>query len=483
MDRSECLIFLKGQEKTERILSLTEDGKTGLYHVRFLGSDKKEYSYRHDDVKIHKPDVLSPDFYTVYLDGRVFNGLNAIYRYAEAGYLYLERGDKSYMISDSKLKISHSALENKNASAVLSYLKEVSFVSSIRDEEGNRILSKRYKQIDFIDDSSVLADYLSGNRIVQIHPAPALIIYPFGTNKSQKKAVANALSNKMSVIQGPPGTGKTQTILTIIANLILQGKTVEVVSNNNSAVDNVKEKLGSYGLSFLLASLGSSENKRKFISSQTGDYPDISGWKIDNAEIKDCSSKIQEISNALDAYYEIQEEVQKKRLELSGLDIEIQHFSAISQSLPDREENELPADCLMEFLLEYSFYFQRHDRFSFFRRVIAVFVQKSMNWEESGDSGMDIIQNLQWRYYSQRKKDLQQQIDSFDRQIADFDMRGKERQLSDYSLKLLKGILYGRLKEKTSRSLFTEEDLWRNPDSVIAEYPIVTSTAFSSSTS
>lgn len=483
MDRSECLIFLKGQEKTEKILSLTADSKTGLYHVRFNGSGDKEYSYRPDDIKVYKPDVLSPDFYTVYLNGREFIGVNAIYRYVEAGYLYLKRGDKSYLISDGKWKITHSALENKKVSTVLSYLKEVSFVSSIRDEEGNRILSKRYKQINFVDDDSVFSDYLSGNRVVPKHSAPALIIYPFGTNKSQKKAVENALSNKMSVIQGPPGTGKTQTILTVIANLLLQKKTVEVVSNNNSAVDNVKEKLERYGLSFLLAPLGSVENKNRFISSQTSVYPDISNWKINNSEIKDCCSKIQEIDKVLDEYYEIQEEAQKKRLELSELDIESLHFSAIYSSIPDEKENELSSERLIKLLQAYSFYFQRRDRFSFFKRVLAVFVQKSMGWQKSADLGTNIIQDLQWRYYCQRKKELQQQIDSLDRRIVDFDMQGKEKQLSEYSLKLLKGTLYGRLKDKVARPIFIEDDFWRNPDSVIAEYPIVTSTAFSSSSS
>ena len=33
--------------------------------------------------------------------------------------------------------------------------------------------------------------------------------------------VKNALENQISVIQGPPGTGKTQTILNIIANLLI----------------------------------------------------------------------------------------------------------------------------------------------------------------------------------------------------------------------------------------------------------------------
>ena len=49
------------------------------------------------------------------------------------------------------------------------------------------------------------------------------------------------MENQISVIQGPPGTGKTQTILNIIANILIQGKTVQVVSNNNSATENVFE--------------------------------------------------------------------------------------------------------------------------------------------------------------------------------------------------------------------------------------------------
>ena len=62
------------------------------------------------------------------------------------------------------------------------------------------------------------------------------------SNLSQKRAIRNALNNKISVIQGPPGTGKTTTILNIIANLIFRNKKVLVVSNNNHAVDNVIEE-------------------------------------------------------------------------------------------------------------------------------------------------------------------------------------------------------------------------------------------------
>ena len=87
------------------------------------------------------------------------------------------------------------------------------------------------------------------------------------------------------MIQGPPGTGKTQTILNIIANLLLSGKTVQIVSNNNSATENVYEKLSSprYGLEFIAAALGKQANKQAFVERQDGQYPDFSSWKLDEA--------------------------------------------------------------------------------------------------------------------------------------------------------------------------------------------------------
>lgn len=85
------------------------------------------------------------------------------------------------------------------------------------------------------------------------------------------------IENQISVIQGPPGTGKTQTILNIIANILISGKNVVIVSNNNSATLNVLEKLekDKYGMDFLVATLGNSDNKAKFIADQTGRYSEI----------------------------------------------------------------------------------------------------------------------------------------------------------------------------------------------------------------
>nr|WP_225778266.1 AAA domain-containing protein [Pseudomonas sp. Marseille-Q3773] len=98
--------------------------------------------------------------------------------------------------------------------------------------------------------------------------APGLgLIYPFGLNESQYQAVERAFSAQISVIEGPPGTGKTQTILNILANILLRGQTVAVLSNNNAAVANVYEKLAKCGLDYLVAKLGNKDNREAFFAN------------------------------------------------------------------------------------------------------------------------------------------------------------------------------------------------------------------------
>ncbi|AXW88875.1 helicase [Lonsdalea britannica] len=92
------------------------------------------------------------------------------------------------------------------------------------------------------------------------------LIYPFGVNESQLAAVEQAFRAQVSVIEGPPGTGKTQTILNILANILLRGQTVAVLSNNNAAVENVYEKLEKCSLGHLIAKLGNQSNRKDFFA-------------------------------------------------------------------------------------------------------------------------------------------------------------------------------------------------------------------------
>lgn len=94
------------------------------------------------------------------------------------------------------------------------------------------------------DKDGLFVNYLlsrSVNQIAKLNNEPILLLSR--SNFSQKQAIEAALKDRISIIEGPLGTGKTTTILSIIANLVVRGMHVAVISKNNSAIDNIKEEL------------------------------------------------------------------------------------------------------------------------------------------------------------------------------------------------------------------------------------------------
>ena len=90
-------------------------------------------------------------------------------------------------------------------------------------------------------DGTALGAILSGNTPVVVGDAPEIIMVS-PLSEAQRKAVASALTNPVTVVTGPPGTGKSELVLNLVANGLSRGETVMVASRNNKAVDVVVER-------------------------------------------------------------------------------------------------------------------------------------------------------------------------------------------------------------------------------------------------
>lgn len=82
-------------------------------------------------------------------------------------------------------------------------------------------------------------------------------------DSSQSEAIEMAKSGKNFVLQGPPGTGKSQTITNIIAECLVDGKTVLFVSEKLAALSVVYDKLKKAGLEEFCLELHSHKANKK----------------------------------------------------------------------------------------------------------------------------------------------------------------------------------------------------------------------------
>ena len=242
---------------------------TKRYDIKFKNGNSYPYGYKRI-TWLREPKVLNPESYHISHLGKELFDISAIYVFEDyyQKYWHICFGNGSERdYHEQELQIVKSCLDETTSKNVFEYLRQTASLVSLKAEDGTELLSKQYEKISsFVGSDTALAAYLNPESYHNLNDNTATPIFPFGCNASQYKAVKSALENQISVIQGPPGTGKTQTILNIIANLLVDGKTVQVVSNNNSATANVFEKLASskYGMDFLVAPLGRDKNKKEF---------------------------------------------------------------------------------------------------------------------------------------------------------------------------------------------------------------------------
>ena len=483
------MVIIKGEIKTSEIMSCVYNRNTQEWDVKF--NTGKTYSYAYSNVKkLTKPDVLNPNMYRISRDGREFFAIKSIYvfRSKYESYWHICFGDGSerdYHRSD--LHIIESCLNQGPSSNVFEYIKQIADLSNIRNEEtGEKLLYNRLAKISFVDSDVALAKYLNPSLLQEKRIGREYIpIFPFGCNNSQYKAVKNAMKNQISVIQGPPGTGKTQTILNIIANILMQGKTVQIVSNNNSAMGNVYEKLSSskYKLGFIAATLGSSKNKKRFIENQDTDYPDFSHWKI-NDNPDDLQRKIAEQSIRLKTVFDKQEKLACLRQELSQLVTEQEYFNQYVEESDVNTDNikfrkKLLSKQWMELWQECQLISEEKNDIGFWFKIKGFFKYGVTDWNFYKQDISKIITTFQAMYYGEKRSELTEEIVTIERQLNSVNKNLLD-DLFNQSMVALKDKLARKYEGKSSRKMFSEDNLWKEPYDVLDEYPVILSTTFSS---
>ena len=387
---------------------------------------------------------------------------------------------KTYHYNESNVQFKISALSENSARECFYYLKRIAEIAGLQMGEVGNTLASQYEKIDFVDPGSMLGAFLSGNAPRAASIEPILAVYPFNFNASQKKAVEKALAYPLSIIEGPPGTGKTQTVLNIIANAVMRGESVAVVSSNNSATANVLEKLQNYDLGFIAAYLGSSANKQEFINSQKP-LPDVKNWKLPPKEEQALGQSLHSLHASIRDMLEKKNDLSQIRQLVRSLKLEYEHFCEYATYSDEdvlRYLKETGSPIALELWLECEKYAERDKPPGIFVRLLNRFRRGVRSQAFYSEPFETMIALCQKRWYMAKLNELASSASLLEEKLGRFDLATKMKECSALSMQLFRSHL-SKKYHSGERQQFTLDDLRRRSQDFIGEYPVILATTYS----
>lgn len=480
MDARKQLIIIKGRDQTDTVASFWfHDEKCD---VVYTGMPDKTYTFRSCNVELLPLQKrIDPTKVIVSINGQAVHEIDEILDFGSY-YRIVRNGKKDLSFRRNEIQFQQNCLADGNNEEIFRYFKETAGAISLVTENGTNILGMQYDRIQKISNETVLSSYLAPQKETTAPQSPETIIYPFGLNQSQKLAVERALSSKISIIQGPPGTGKTQTILNIIANVVRNGKTVAVVSNNNAATRNVAEKLEKKKAAFLTAFLGSSTNKQKFLAGQTGEYPDMSDWEMPPEERrqldKETTLLVQELNEMLNAKNRIAE-IEQELLQLTPEQHYFAEYYETCSHTPIEHLSKLSSQKILALWMELEQHAERKTRLGLLQKLSIMFRFNRAALKLFRQAPERVIPYLQNRFYTVKKRELENERQELNCKLEQYAFDAKMEELTEKSLQLFRAELTERYSWRSGRKYFEKKDFRKNASAFTHEYPVVLSTTYS----
>ena len=406
---------------------------------------------------------------------RIIQEIEEAFEYGEKYTVVKYHGNTTPYVMKS-INIDIKKASNIKEKDVFSYFKKVA-IERVENANSNerKIAENVASQLDAITPYSGTAIHTYLSKRLEKVETPNHFIYPFGVNESQLLAVENAFSSQISIIEGPPGTGKTQTILNIISNILINRKTVAVISSNNSAVKNVYDKMKKVNLDYIVAKLGSNENRGKFFDNRIECPSEESSG---TGEIE----HIDEILNKLKKYLYAKNDIAKLNAEIDEIEIEkkflkewsLEVFGGEQVSIKKYRLSPQKAAKLMAYI-EYLV----SKKLSFRERIALLFQFRMIRSGFLGDldERRKFIYALQITYYEKLEEEKRQKVQEYEKLLRECDYDHLLENLTKESMVFLKMFLNDNIPK--NRQEFDVKTYKKEFEKFLKYYPVIGSSTHS----
>ena len=468
------------EDHTNRIIYLSDKNQKSWYIIELNSKGEKiQYYAKFNEVKATNIyEKIEFDKNNVFINSKKIDSIDSIYYFPMYGYKVFFNNLKTIFIKqlmrseDRKIYIfyhnTNKSLNNPIFDYYISLAKEAAERSHIGENDEDTIedlLYKLYLSIDEIKPTSVLHSYTNQSINKQEYDERKLI-FPFKTNYSQIQAIKSAFSNQLSVISGPPGTGKTQVILNLIFNALIRGMKIAVISNNNTAVENIYDKLKEKNFDFFVAYLGNSKKVTSFFENQKNLSTELKNIVTKNEnefnnlnELMDLFNKQNVLSKSILEYKELKEE-QKHYME---------HYTYKDMSTLFKN----PKICEnYSFLNNFKYYLLSLRKMNFFNKLIIKYKYK-LNTTKFNVN--DFVEYIDYMFFIDKLRKKEIEINDIESYLKENNIDSLSKKLEEYSQSTLNSYLVNKYSDFEELQ-FSYKDYKNHFNAFVNRYPVILST-------
>lgn len=370
-----------------------------------------------------------------------------------------EQGNEAYNAENKDADIFDGIMSGKDGEAdifgTFNSENDIILENNLIDNARNTARKKEWKllnnfaKINSICDGGVLTKYLdpSSNNPEKLS-GDEILIFPFPYNKSQYAAVKCAMENQISVIDGLPGTGKTQTILNIIANILLRGQSVKVVSGNAASAKKLYDELCDkrYKLERVVR-LADDEKPAEYYNWGKGKSAMLSADSTGNDD-KDRGD-ISVFTDKVNSSYENKVRLARLTQEKSQIDVEMKHFIIHAQKTGIdlnnvKAKRNISSGKWLALWHECDDMLVKKNKLDFkFKNKLALKFGLKCGGSDSKDI-IKLIASIQYMYYAEKKAEIIEEIDNIKKSSDD----SAEKMMEELQKKSL-NILWNSISENS----------------------------------
>ena len=444
------------------------DRQDNACRIKYMGSNTFYWKSYRDIRFFDNPKKIDLNNRLVYCNDEIVFGVKELLIFGDYSKLFYKSGS-SKLVNKKSIRIVRDLTNDTYIARFIAYLKEIAVLMPAEDEYN--FLLNQLEKITVLE-NSVLGKFLYGK--LTRDSFKEVLLFPFATNAAQRIAVQRAMEEDLSIIQGPPGTGKTETIRNIVANYIARGGSVAVVSGNNEATRNVKDKFESTGFGYLNAFLGNAKNVEAFFEQPTQEVKYQKNVSAGNSEYR-----LRETSESVRIFLQYSLDIAK--IEQSILEYEAE--KEINDAEYKTKERVIPRAILtkkysstqtltLASILET---LPEKKLKGLFNRVRLFFQFGLLNINEIVEHRNDIIEYLKNKYYLLKIEELKAEKALKQRFIDNNNLEKLLVEQKDLSLKVFESLLQRRYNDLGTVQ-FSLKDYKQQFAMFTKRYPIIYST-------